>query len=457
MMAFTPLQLAALRVIFAETPDLAAGLRRQLAAAVTQRTDTGSGLFTATAVPPAVAPLARLAIPEIMRVLGRRRAAPVRRMTSAADHRQSLPARRRRSTPRGHWNGGSMPRKRKTLPRDFEASLKAGDPIALRAVFDACDVDARGRSTKRTALAFDYCPDELARWLVAQGADLTAEDQYGETPLHARAGSPRGRIAVLLALGADVRHGEGRARGTPLHRAASACLPENARLLIAAGAPVNARDRDGLTPLELALRRCTNPMLVRMVDLAEVLLAAGAQPTPGMRDAVARIGENFEFHRAGYNPDTVEATSAALGRLYTLFDVPPVPRRAMHDGTSPIVATADRWQDQFRQLWDQLVPSQGAAATVQGEVVRLAGRIARELDGNGGVNWDAAYRRMADAWLAHVGSGRPLPAEALAEAARLVAEAKRRGGDMERLYALAVAWVGLNPEPVALPTPDYER
>lgn len=143
--------------------------------------------------------------------------------------------------------------------------------------------------------------------------------------------------------------------------------------------------------------------------------------------------------------------------LHALFDVAPVPRRAMHDGTAPIVATGERRKDRFEELWDRLIPSRGAAATVQGEVVRLAGRIVRELDGNGRVNWDGPYRRMADAWLAHVGSARPLPAKALAEAARLIAEAKRRGGDVERLCALAVAWVALNPEPVALPTPDYER
>jgi hypothetical protein len=105
-----------------------------------------------------------------------------------------------------------------------------------------------------------------------------------------------------------------------------------------------------------------------------------------MKAFVQRIGENFEFHRAGFNPESVEATSAALDRLYALFGVPPVPRRMMHDGRSPIVAKSARWQDQQQELWALLVPSNGPAATVQGEVIRIAGRVADEIDRNGGAN-----------------------------------------------------------------------
>ena len=70
-----------------------------------------------------------------------------------------------------------MPKsKKKQLPKDFEALLDQGDLAALKAVFDSCDVDAHGGYSKRTALAFDACPDALARWLVEQGADLAAPD-----------------------------------------------------------------------------------------------------------------------------------------------------------------------------------------------------------------------------------------------------------------------------------------
>lgn len=51
MMAFTELELAALHSIFSETPDLTAGLERQLAAAcVNERENSGGGFFTTIAV-----------------------------------------------------------------------------------------------------------------------------------------------------------------------------------------------------------------------------------------------------------------------------------------------------------------------------------------------------------------------------------------------------------------------
>jgi len=370
--------------------------------------------------------------------------------------------------------------KRKTLPKDFEALLKAGDIEALKAVFDGCDVNARGGVFKQTALAFNECPDELARWLVEHGADVSAPDNYGDTPLHARSGHWQGRIGILLDLGADVHSGEN-ARGTPLHKAAAVGNLRAVELLLAHGARADALDGSGRTPLAYALQRCANSDIRRVEAVARVLVAAGRRPatakpksllgrlfgkgdddgsvaTPEIAALVERIGKQFEFHRAGYNPEEVEATGAALDRLYALFGVTPVPRRVMHDGKSPVVAAATRWEDRYQELWDLLVPSAGPADTVQGEVIRIAGRINDELERNGGINWDAEYRKMADAFLQHIRSGTPLSDSALAEADRTIAEAKGRiGDDTVRLRALAVDWVTSNPAPLPLPQPTYRR
>lgn len=346
--------------------------------------------------------------------------------------------------------------KKKLLPKNFAELLEAGDHEAIKAVFETCGVDARGGYTKQTALAFNEFPDELVRWLVEQGADIDAADSYGETPLYSRADHWQGRIDVLLDLGADVSAGEG-ARGTPLQAAAGMGHAANARLLLARGAKVDALNAQRFTPLEYALQRCSNTQLCGVAEVAEVLLAAGAARTPRMTDFVTRLGENFEFHRANFDPESVDETSAALDRLYALFDVPPVPRRVLHDGKTPIVAPAGKWEDQHQALWEQLVPSSGAAATVQGEVIRVTGKIHRELYANGGVNWGADFRAMADALLVHLASGAALPAAQLDEAQTLVAEVKRKDGDTFRLCELAVIWVGLNPKPVALPPPAYKR
>jgi hypothetical protein len=94
---------------------------------------------------------------------------------------------------------------------------------------------------------------------------------------------------------------------------------------------------------------------------------------------------------------------------------------------------------------------------VQGEVIRVSGRISNEIDGNGGINWDADFRLMADALLEHLGSGKPLATPELQEAATIVGEVKRKFGDTQRLCQFAVEWVSLNPVPIALPTPAYKR
>lgn len=373
--------------------------------------------------------------------------------------------------------------KKKTLPKDFDELLKAGDAGAIRAVFEGCDVNARGGVWKQTALAFNELPDDVAEWLVENGADMAAADQYGQTPLHARAGHWQGRIAILLTLGADPNAVDAKGN-TPLHRAAGVGNSRTARTLLDHGARVDAANHQGATPLAYALQQCSNAKIKQIAEVAELLLNAQPQaqaPRPSglqglatrlfggetragvgditqvMRDCVHRIGTDFEFHRDNFNPESRDETSAALDRLYILFDVPPVPRRVVYDGKSPITAKAATWWERHQELWALLVPSSGAASTMQGEAIRISGRIARELDGNGGINWDAEFRQMTDALLTHLGAGQPLPGPALREAAALVGEVKRKEGDTRRLCELAVAWVELNPAPIALPAPAYRR
>jgi hypothetical protein len=368
--------------------------------------------------------------------------------------------------------------KRKTLPKDFEDLLVKGDIEALKAVFDNCDVDARGGTFKQTALAFNDCPDELVRWLVERGADLSAGDSYGETPLHARAGHWKGRIDLLIELGADLNHDAG-GRGTPLHRAAITGNLRTAQILLDHGARADAVNRNGQTPLVAALERCSNATIDRVAPIAELLLAAmvdqSEKPksfvnrlfgggvervspvTPDMQALVLQIGTNFEFHRAGFASGKVDAASEALNKLYALFGVPPVPRRTVHDGQSPITVKAVRWEQRYQELWQLLVPSSGAAATVQGEVIRISGRISDELERNGGANWDGDHKKMADAFLEHVGSAQPLPAPELDEARDLISAVKQQRGDPTRMCKLAVDWVALNAEPIKLPAPAYKR
>ncbi|MDJ1501240.1 ankyrin repeat domain-containing protein [Xanthocytophaga agilis] len=349
-----------------------------------------------------------------------------------------------------------MAKKRKTLPKNFEELLSTGDLQALKAVFTTCEPDARGGYAKATALDFDNCPHELAVWLVQQGAYLQATDTWGNTPLHNRSRSVHGNIKSLLTLGAYV-HAKNNHKDTPLHTAASAHNVENTELLLAYGAYIHALNSDGNTPLEQALQMCRNAYIVNTVKLAKIYLQAGVQITPKMKGFVHAIGKQFEFYRAGFNQEYVEEVSAALEELYQLFDVEPVAKRILHDGKSPITTTTQTWQQQHTELWNLLVPSSGPAATLQGEVIRITGRIANEVQGNGGINWDSEYKKMADAFLAFIKEGNPLSSSEIVEAQELVRKIKRRSGDTSRLCELGVQWVTNNPLPLILSHVEYNR
>jgi hypothetical protein len=78
------------------------------------------------------------------------------------------------------------------------------------------------------------------------------------------------------------------------------------------------------------------------------------------------------------------------------------------------------------------------------------------VDGNGGVNWDEAYSKMAKAFLKLIGSGNSLTKHDIERAESVIK--KLSSNETPRLLCeLAVAWVSLNPIPVSLGTPDYKR
>jgi hypothetical protein len=349
-----------------------------------------------------------------------------------------------------------MAKKRKTLPKDFEQLLVNSNLQELITIFDKCEIEARGGYGKRTALAYDNCPHELAKWLVAQGANLHATDTWGNTPLHSRSRSIFGNIKSLLDLGADANN-PGSSIGTPLHAAADSHNAENTATLLSYGAKIDAVNSSGLTPLEQALLTCRNIDIVRTVRISTLHLNAGAQHTPRMKEYVTKIGKEFEFHRENFNKDEVDAVSDALNELYRMFKLDPVAKRVVHDGKSPIIISEDTWQKQHQELWQFLVPSSGPAETVQGEVIRISGRVSIELNDNGGINWDDDYKTMCDTFLAFLKQGSPLSNAELAEAFEIVKGVKQKSGDTDRMCELGVKWVTTNSSPMKLPAIVYKR
>ncbi|MEG5059730.1 ankyrin repeat domain-containing protein [Microcoleus sp. A2-C5] len=167
----------------------------------------------------------------------------------------------------------------------FQA-VKQGDTKTVRHYLDL-GISANTRIENLNLLHFAGSK-EVAELLIAQGADVKAQDTFGFTPLHFAAGYDRIEVAqTLIAKGADINaqsepHVDWdisksiwtyRLRGslpgnsmgtTPLFFARSTKM---AKLLIAKGANVNVKNKSGMTPLHTA----------RSKAIAQILLAAGAK------------------------------------------------------------------------------------------------------------------------------------------------------------------------------------
>ncbi len=181
--------------------------------------------------------------------------------------------------------------------------------------------------------------------LLDAGADANAATTEGETPLMtvARTGSVEA-AKVLLAAGADVNSKEQWRQQTPLMWAVAESHPEMAQELIAHGADVNARQvtwnwerqmtkeprekwmpLGGLTPLLFAARQ-------GCLDCARILLKAGAQidatdPNDTSPALMAVINGHYDFAAflldQGADPNVADETGRTA--LYAAVDMHTMP------------------------------------------------------------------------------------------------------------------------------------
>ena len=350
-----------------------------------------------------------------------------------------------------------MAKKRKTLPKNFKELVEANDITALKAIYDTCEIDAYNNGfDKSTALHTFGVPEELVRWLAEHGADIEFRDHYNRTPLHVQSRYWNGKVACLIELGADITARDNYGN-TPLHIAANNGRTEFIEEFLAHGADVNVENNRKQTPLSGALFLCSN--IASLAVAAEVLLNAGAKITPDMAESVERIGKDFEFRRDGFNKEYLPEVDTGLTKLYKLFNVEPVAKRQTYDGTSPIIVPRGKWYEQHEALWQLLVPGSGHATTVQGEVIRTSGKMAREIMDNGGINWDDNFREMLTALVGYFSMGTALASDKIVEAEKLAKRLKSGNGDNEpeRLMELAVQWVKANSAPISLGETEYKR
>ena len=146
-----------------------------------------------------------------------------------------------------------------------------------------------GASVSKRAFSMDYPLNmaenslPLLQLLLAAGADPDSKEKaHGETVLHHAVAVQEGDIArLMLAAGADVNC-RNRSNDTPLMTAVERGYDDMVQLLIEQGAELNIRkDYDQATPLILALRQGHNDIAVQLLDAgADAALADQWGNTP---------------------------------------------------------------------------------------------------------------------------------------------------------------------------------
>ncbi len=128
--------------------------------------------------------------------------------------------------------------------------------------------------------------------------------------------------------------------------------------------------------------------------------------------------------------------------------------------TTPITVKSENYLDQHDELWAMLIPDSGMCNTVQGEVIRIGGRVHDELMRNAGGNWDADYMKMLGSLCKYYIMGEIHDEAEYREALRIVHNSIDGGcddDDLYRLIELNVHWVLANPVPIALDKVTYRR
>ena len=146
-------------------------------------------------------------------------------------------------------------------------------------IFETCPPPAIGVNALLTT-ACRFGDLEILRLLIGKGADVSAADTEGRTPLHrALLEGFEGVAQLLIDKGADVSAADNMG-WTPLHWASREGFEEVARLLIDKGADVSAADNEGRTPLHWALLEGFEGVAQLLIDMGADVSVADKGRTP---------------------------------------------------------------------------------------------------------------------------------------------------------------------------------
>ncbi len=166
----------------------------------------------------------------------------------------------------------------KSLITSLHLAAQNGDLDQVKLLFDnGANIEAQDEFGKTPIL----CAVEAGKWSIVEflldnGANINNETTYQETPLHCAV--QEGNLDIVKFLfdrGADIES-QNAYDEKPLHLAIKAGRLKIVKLLLDQGANINAKDKDGKTPLDIAIDRKHDSILkyLKQAQLNEQLLAA---------------------------------------------------------------------------------------------------------------------------------------------------------------------------------------
>lgn len=275
-------------------------------------------------------------------------------------------------------------------------------------------------------------PVKSVKYLIDKGVSPTVKDSYGVTPLQY---AMRGKNIEVV------------------------------KLLLEVGADPNVQDNKGdLVPFKMAC--CIYPF---NKELVELFLKYGAN----IYSVDNTTGETWldiinntkleEWNEMKNFLNNYEAKLKAEGKLPPKFDKKVmISDKPLHDGKSEIkIKEYDNWLEQYKELWKLLVPKRGKALIIQGEVIRICGKLEHEVLDNGKINWDKDFELMTNTLRRYLlTTGTLLSEEENKKVKSIILKIKRgtvKEKDFDILTKLCTKWILLNPIPFELKTVPYNR
>lgn len=344
-------------------------------------------------------------------------------------------------------------KKSKYLDKNFKDIVFSHDMENLKKVFEKCEINAIVKDSENmNALSFPGLNEEQIQYLVDNGIDVNGDCGKGLSAVAYQAYSVK-NLKCLIKNGADINLKLSPYPGSAIEYAENHHWIGNIANLIECGADAKKIN------LEDCIYYATNINLVSLVIITKYMLNKGVVITNRMREYIHQIGVRFEYFRNDISKDFLDENSNALEELYKIYNVAPVPRRVIYDGKSDIIVKSTTWQKQHEELWDLLVPSKGHANTVQGEVIRIIGKVLYEILDNGGINWDNEFKKLVLAIPKYLkqadGFDEKLTEEAISLAKGISYDSDEK--DLVRLNELVVKWVIANPKPIKIDKVEYKR